>query len=266
MPVSVVELFDSRQFDFGVETASVVLRYGMYGSQDDEEIRIKAAEVVQVEAFGLTYQSHRITPFGGDCWYLEATYGNAEFVNFDDRKITYEVGSTSQHIVQSLSTITSGKAAGVAGLVPDFKGAINVVRNAVNGVDIDFGTFIFTETVLFEDDKITTAYLRKVKSLANKVNNAAFRGWQAGEVKFNGATIGRQNSDTYELTFRFEVSENETGLVVNGSDPFAKEGWDYLWFVYADDESADNLVKKVKYFYVERVYKRGDFSELGIGV
>lgn len=266
MAVTVVELFDSRQFDFGVETASVVLRYGLYGSQDDEEIRIAAGEVLETEAFGLSYQSHRITPFGGDCWYLEATYGNAEYVNFDDRKITYEVGSTSQHIVQSLATILGGKAAGVTGGVPDFKGAINVSRDGINGVDIDFATFIFTETVLFSEDNVTNAYLRKVKSLANKVNDAPFRGWEAGEVKFNGATIARQNADNFELTFRFEVSENKTGMVVNGSDPFDKEGWDYIWFVFADNTSAANNVKQVKYFYVERVYDRGDFSDLGIGV
>jgi hypothetical protein len=266
MAVTVVELFDSRQFDFGVETASVVLRYGLYGSQDDEEIRIAAGDVLETEAFGLAYQSHRITPFGGDCWYLEATYGNAEIISFEDRKVSYEVGSTTQHIMQSLSTIAWGKAAGVDGDVPDFKGAINVSRNEVNGVDIDFATFIFTETVLFSEDDITNAYLRKVKSLTNTVNNASFRGWEAGEVKFNGATIARQNADRFELTFRFEVSENKTGMVVNGSEPFDKEGWDYIWFVYADGSNADNLVKKVKYYYVERVYDRGDFSELGIGV
>ena len=48
----------------------------------------------------------------------------------------------------------------------------------------------------------------------------------------------------------------------------SKEGWQYLWVRFIDDEdtTAKALIKRPVSAYVEQVYSYGDFSGLGIGV
>jgi hypothetical protein len=48
-----------------------------------------------------------------------------------------------------------------------------------------------------------------------------------------------------------------TGIVKNGHE--------YLWVRYEDAVSTNELVKKPKFVYVNKVYRDGNFSGLGIG-
>jgi hypothetical protein len=44
-----------------------------------------------------------------------------------------------------------------------------------------------------------------------------------------------------------------------------KKGHEYLWVRYEDAVSSNELVKKPKFVYVNKVYRDGNFSGLGIG-
>lgn len=71
----------------------------------------------------------------------------------------------------------------------------------------------------------------------------------------------------WDITFKFAQRSNQTGLEIGDLTGIAKKGWEYLWVRYEDveDGTANAIVKRPKYVYVEQVYNSGDFSGLGVG-
>jgi len=65
----------------------------------------------------------------------------------------------------------------------------------------------------------------------------------------------------------FNDNAGRTWTVAINVDCIEKEGWQYLWVRFSDEEDnvAKTLIKKSIAAYVERVYEYGDFSSLGIG-
>ena len=84
----------------------------------------------------------------------------------------------------------------------------------------------------------------------------------------SGTKRSKKASAPWEITFRFAVSPNQSGLEVGDVKVSRKYGWDYLWVRYADKaaENGKNVVKKPVAAYVEQVYPAGDFGRLGLGM
>ena len=112
----------------------------------------------------------------------------------------------------------------------------------------------------------TGTYKLTLFGLTGKVNNAAFRGFAAGEVLFLGAQGSKTGTGDWSISYRFAASPNVANLTVGDITVTEKRGWDYLWVSYADskDDTAKRLVKKPVAAYVEQVYGYADFSLLGI--
>ena len=83
----------------------------------------------------------------------------------------------------------------------------------------------------------------------------------------SGSRRGKHRDDEWEISFKFAVSPNVSGLSVGPLSIKSKLGWDYLWVRYANEVSSDqkNLIKTPTAAYVERVYESRDFGGLGIG-
>jgi hypothetical protein len=134
-------------------------------------------------------------------------------------------------------------------------------------VDITVPVYNFTETHYLPDSQVTMGYRGDLFRLTGKVNNASFKGLDAGECLFLGASGSKRGSDDWEITFRFAASPNKTGLTIGDIINIDKKGWEYLWVRYADaeDPASNTLVKQPVAAYVEKVYEDGSFSSLGIG-
>lgn len=175
----------------------------------------------------------------------------------------FDTSGGTMHRNQSLGTSVYPPSA------PSFGGAIGVDNDgSIAGVDVTMPVFNFTETHTLAASRVTTAYKKKVAALTGTVNSSSFRGFDAGEVLFIGASgsrNGNKSSDPWEVTFRFAVSPNKTGLSVGGIKSIQKKGWDYLWVRYADSVSGTSLIKSPVAAYVEKVYESADFSNLGLG-
>jgi hypothetical protein len=125
--------------------------------------------------------------------------------------------------------------------------------------------------VSFPDSSVTNAYKGALYALATSpVNNASFKGFAAGEVKFMGVEGSqRGKGGDWELNFKFAASPNTTSLTIGTITSIVKKGWEYVWVGY--EESVDTLgsdkarAVKVRDVYVERVYDTSDFSTMGIG-
>jgi hypothetical protein len=161
-----------------------------------------------------------------------------------------------------------GKYAAAGFSAPDFFGAIGVTDDRVEGTDITVPVFNFTETHYIEKALVTGAYKLALFNLTGKVNGSGFKGFAKGEVLFLGASGSKRGLDDWEITFRFAASPNVAGISLGDIAGVSKEGWQYLWVRFIDDEdaTAKALIKRPVAAYVEQVYPYGDFSNLGIGV
>ena len=270
MSIVCTEKIDSRQVTDG---QSAELVYTIAGTADEAAAIAALKAAAPATLGGLKRQPVSVEPVHvdtanpGTCiWTGTANYApfeRQEPPQTGDSVYNFDTGGGTQHITQSLQTI----ARYPSGTAPDFKGAIGVTPDNVEGVDIAVPVFNFSETHYVPVAQVTSAYKAAIFQLTGKVNSAAFKGFAAGECLFLGASGSRRGAEDWEITFRFAGSPNRTGLAVGAITGIAKKGWEYLWVRYADteDTASHTLVKSPLGAYVERVYEEGNFSALGIG-
>jgi len=264
MPV-VAEKFGSRSSTESAENPSIELLYNIYGTNDDLLAKFHLAAASPLTYDGLFRQSYSISQVGDNLWEGVVPYGTEKPPETGDSSYSFDTGGGTQHITQSIETIQ--KKAPPGKTAPDFKGAIGVTTDSVEGVDVVTPVYNWTETHFIANDAVTQAYKAKLFNLTGRVNDGTFRGFAAGEVLFQGASGSKRGKDDHEITFRFAASPNVTSLTIGDITGIDKKGWEYLWVRYedSDDATAKRMVKKPLAAYVEKVYEDGDFSELGIG-
>ena len=270
MPVTLTEKLDSRKWNTG-DNPSVEMVYMLTGTSDDMTAKTLLENSTAETYNGLVRQSISLEPewvdtFAGDGrWAAVVRYGLQAPPEVGESSFSFDTGGGSQHVTQSRQTISRyglpGKTA------PDFKGAIGVTNDSVEGVDITVPVYSFSETHYLADAFVTPAYRGTLFALTGKVNSAAFKGLAAGECLFLGAAGSKRGADAWEITYRFAASLNRTGIAVGEITGISKKGWEYLWVRYGDaeDTAAKAIVKKPMAAYVEKVYEEGDLSQLGIG-
>lgn len=263
------ELTVSRTASIG-ENAGIETRWSVQGT-DDEIAALNALLGVAPATYNtFARRSATVEPQGGNVWLGRVAYGVPNFsqpLAVGDALFTFETGGGVQHITQSLQTLGAYARPGSA--APDFKGAINVSSNGVEGTDITVPVFQFSETHVMAAADVTPEYRGLLYMLTGRVNDATFRGLAAGECLFLGAQGTRRGGPTgpdWEIAFRFAGSPNASGLSIGEITGINKGGWEYLWVRYTDDIDAQSVVQVPASVYVERVYKSGDFSLLNIGV
>jgi hypothetical protein len=270
MPATVAELQNSRTYR---KDRSAELVYSVVGVADAADA-VAAVEDVRPATFnGLRAEPVQVRPVAidsGDAdscrWEATASYvafGRATFRETGESVYNFEIGGGSQKVYQSLSTIAKYPTA----TAPDFKGAINVGADSVEGVDIISPEFGFSETHYVSATSVDAAYKAALAAAAGKVNNATFRGFAAGEVLFLGATGTKRGNEDYEITYRFAVSFNQTSITVGGIAVAAKGGWEYLWVRYKNDVDTGKSahVRVPAAVYVEQVYAAANFGTLNLG-
>ena len=260
MPVTIDEKFDSREATES-ESPTTELLYVVQGTDDDLVVKSLVDATAPALYNGLVRDSFTIKPVGGGVWECSVQYVEVS----SDSQFTFDTGGGTQHISQAIQTINRYPAPGE--IAPDFQGAIGVNGDQIEGTDITIPVYNFTETHYIDDALVTGAYKATLFFLTGRVNNAPFKGFAKGEVLFLGASGAKRGFEDWEITFRFAASPNVTGLTLGNIVGIDKEGWQYLWVRFADEEDnvAKTLIKKPIAAYVERVYEYGDFSGLGIG-
>lgn len=181
-------------------------------------------------------------------------------------KWSFDTGGGTIHVTNSRATTAYPPAVAPFPGPADFKGGINVREGSVEGVDVVSPNLRIQLEATFKHEFVTLAYIRKLAYLTGTVNKDEFKGLEPGEVLFLGAS-GRQdpNEGTWQITFSFEVNENENDLFVGGIGPIIKRGFDYLWVRYRDTDQHGMVVRIPVAVYVEEVYKFKSFDALGIG-
>lgn len=263
MTVTVHEKWDSRETSIS-EDSTVDLRYVIRGTDDDATANSALLAASPVLYGGLVRQSAHTERIAEDAWEGSVRYGMLEPPETGDSSFSFDTGGGTQHVTQALATVGAYSASGPP---PNFGGAIGVTKDSVEGVDITVPVYNFSETHYIDAVFVTGDYKAALFSLTGTVNNAPFRGFNAGEVLFMGASGSKRGQDDWEIAYRFAASPNVSGLVVGSITGINKRGWEYLWVRYVDTEDTDakTLVKRPQAVYVEQVYPYGNFAGLGIG-
>lgn len=182
----------------------------------------------------------------------------------------FEIGGGTAHITQSLVTISTHSApppggTGPVAPPPDFKGAINVTKDNVEGADIPARSMSFSLTRTYLTGQINRQFKRTVYDLCCCVNTQTFDDFDAGEVLFLGASGSDKGKGTCTVNFKFQAIPNGT-FNVGDIVGISKKGHELLWIRYADQEDATAkcLVKRPFAAYVEKVLQDGDLNDLPI--
>ena len=215
----------------------------------------------------LRAESYSVSYLGDDAWQVVIDYvkdGAEDGTESVKRARSFDTSGGTQHLTQAFAERKYGSGA------PDQQSAIGVDENGVNGVDVVVPQLQWQETYDVPNIYVTDAYIKNVASVTGSVNIASFRGFAAGEVLFVGCTGSQEWDDQkgkgpWSLAFRFVGSPNVTNQTIGSVTGVEKKGHEYLWVRYESASESSTLIKKPKHVYVNKVYRDGDFSLLGIG-
>ena len=258
------------------EVTEIEIPYLVFEAADEDAALAAARSVAASRTVsGMVLDEVEVTErVNKDTWKVKAIYKDEDSDDPDDpdeeeetSSFAFDTGGGTMHRNQSLKTVSK-----VPNDAPDFNGAIEVDNEGnVNGVDVTMPVLNFTETHTMNGSRVTTSYKKSVAALTGTVNRSGFRGFSAGEVLFLGASGTKRSKKPnapWEITFRFAVSPNQSGLQIGKLKVSNKKGWDYLWVRYADKvaDNKKNVIKEPVAAYVEQVYPEGDFGNLGLGM
>jgi hypothetical protein len=258
-------------------TSTYTKSYKVFGTADDTVLHAEINE--EISAYGQYWQypglpnmklyaeSYSVSFLGDNAWQVQISYskdGAEQGTEPLKRARSFDTTGGTQHITQAYAETKFGTNA------PDQQKAIGVDSNGVNGVDIVVPQLQWQESYDVPNAFVTDAYIRGVSGVTGTTNNAAFRGFEAGEVLFVGCSGSQEWDDDkgrgpWSLSFRFVASKNVTGETIGDISGVSKKGHEYVWVRYEESESSNVLIKKPKAVYVNKVYRESSFSALGIG-
>lgn len=242
------------------ETQDLTVGVTVEGTSDFDEAKLAVASFVPPRLGPLYLQNIRVSPISPISWDGDATYGPRK--PRDQATFSIEIGTTNTHATQSLATVASYARPGDP-TPPNFRGAVGVTKDGVEGVDLNIATMTWSEHHLLSTDQVTSAYVLTVFHLTARMNASQFRIFAPGEALLLGATLQQSaEREGFTADFRWVGSPNATNIPVGGITVAEKLGHDYLWVLYRDGVSNGATVKIPKNVFIERVYSFGDFDEL----
>ncbi len=266
MPGTISESIKSRSVVEDGDNSSVELVYDVLGTDDESEamfLLLTTAPAYQIAGGKLLSKVRRnVEPVDYNVWRAIADYSKRS-IEASESSYQFETGGGTVHLSHSLQTLQIVSAPGFAS--PDFQNAIGVSRDGIAGCDITSPVYNFSETHVLPASAVSAAYKVALFRATGKVCNAPFKGLEAGEVLFLGASGSSRGDDEWEIGYRFAASENVQGLTIGELTGINKKGWDYLWLYFADDVSENLLIKRPLHAIVEQVYLPHDFANIGIG-
>lgn len=259
MATTTTELFGSRMGD----NESRELLYVVEGTENELTAQAAVDTAAPATYNSLVKRTIRLEKqVRKNRWKFSVTYALRSRPETGESTYHFSTTGATTHITQSLATRDSAAAVGNP---PDTKQAIGITKDNVEGVDIVIPCYKWSERHYIAAASIDQAYRLTVAGLTGRYNDAAFRGFDEGEVKFLGADGSiRSDEDDWQIEFFFEAIPNRAAFNVGDCGPLDKFGHDYLWCMYEDAEDEDVLLKQPVAAYVEQVAEAGTLTDLGI--
>lgn len=159
--------------------------------------------------------------------------------------------------------------------VPNFRGAIGVNGNEVEGTEIEVGAVEFSITKRWKLAVVPASYFVTLSEFTSRspVNDDDYSIYWMGQtltfpegsLRFRGASI-KQNSDAeVEITYQFAYSRGilaADGYHVGNSALITKEGHEYAWIMFRRAEDQSQTIARPQALIVEKVYPKLPFGTL----
>lgn len=263
--------------------STYVKSYKIFGSTDDVAVHAEINDTISgtfwqypgAPGMQLMVESYSLSYLGDEAWQLSVQYtkDGAEDEDKPDplhRSRSFDTSGGTKHITQAREEVSYGTSP------PAMNKAIGVDGQSVAGVDIVVPQLQWSENYDVPDKFITSEYIKKVAERTGTVNDAGFRSFAAGEVLFIGCSGSHEwdeekGSGPWNLAFKFIANPNagsgqtypaETIGAITGVE---KKGHEYMWIYYDSDVTGGTLLKQPKFVYVNEVYRKTSFADLGIG-
>ena len=182
----------------------------------------------------------------------------------EEPQMSFDCSGGTAHIVRSLKQTKHADTPDPDGMI-GWNGK-NGTEAEYAGVDVVTSTMRESYTVQMRPSQLTTAYKRMLANLTGTVNSKSFKGWEAGEVLFLGASFSgaETGSERITVTYNFAIQQNETGVKVTDKITKDKKGWEYIWTIPKQvyDEATKKTKVDVKNVFIEQVYRYEDFGKL----
>lgn len=194
--------------------------------------------------------------------------GGGGQVQFQAGSIAWDTTGNTEHITQGLEAEVR-----VPANAADFKAAINVNGDGVDGIDVVRPAMRYSETwILPVATAVGDTYVRAVFGLTGTVNLNSFRAFGPGNVLFLGARAQWQGDVPYvAVTYEFEARREQTQAnngqftvpgIAGGVD---KLGWEHVWIAYEPEANNNRIVRKPIAMYKNKVYPQKDWAPLQLG-
>lgn len=285
--ITIEELAKTRTMDDDKNGRKYSRVYIVYGTKDPYQARDLGPQVgtrhetytdLYVESRSYRVISHADYTSGGTpAVEITVEYASPEAPQPEggdtDAGLSYDFGAETENIGSSLA------AQPLHGFDVHNVGEWNInvqPDGTVEGVDILSPILTISERHSLTEGQFSPSYRRMLGQSIGKVNSATFREWEAGEVLFVGANVGKTNR-RWIVNYSFQVRRNRTGddaipveLVRPGTGSryvvnIDKLGWQYIWTQNGTVKDGENLARGSFTVRVATVYPTMDFAVFGIG-
>lgn len=247
----------------------------------DDEIAAAQAALLTLPPYYRSLALERVSVSsreGMTTWKVDVEYSSQQSKpisavqsNLEDPEVSYTLSGETKHITQSLST--RGKTAdgidinGTGAITVVDNGVIGVEKDSVKGADILVPVVTFSETHYFLKKNVTRALRTNWESMFARTNNTLFRGYEVGEVLFEGCqtTVKGGAEGVVPVTFQFKRRANVKDEDIGGIVLDVK-GWELVDMRYKDElnTTSKRTEKTPSKVLLHTVYKSGNFADLGI--
>jgi len=177
----------------------------------------------------------------------------------------------------ALAAATAAAADIVAGAngVPDFKRAINVTENSVEGVDVPDRKMEFSINKKLARSAIPGSYVMELYDLQNTLNDDVYTivyngqtlTFMPGTLMFTGFPFKMTSERVLDITYKFSAVRSillSDDFHIGNSGPIVKTGWEYTWVYYRDrqDTTSNRVIRQPISVNVERCFDSTDFSRI----
>lgn len=269
MSATATKMWDAVDYDKNVlnpSQSTATVYYRVLGTDDDVTALMTAEAAADATFEGLPRRGATVDErIAEKAWKIAVKYGYASgggssgSSSSSDPQYSFDVSAGTRRIVRSYGQVVKYPSS-----APDSLGI-----NDGEGVDVTCPVCTIAETHFLSASTVTAAWRKAAAQMVGCINGRSFRTYAAHELLFTGCSgtqTGGSSSD-WQVTFRFAVQRNQTGLHI-GNFTYSKDGWDIAWFRYKEAEQTISnkkiIVRTPVAMYVERVYPEADFEDLGI--
>jgi len=261
MTVVVEQTWDSPRVTEGANPSA---EFSFFIRGTDDELEAIGALLDNTPAVynGMPRQSRSVERIAHNGWWRgTVTYSPRGRPSVDSPLWSFDTSGGTEKATLSFATAAyapEGKTP------PNYGGAIGITDNGIEGVDVTRPRMELSLRMSLPAAYMTPAYINVLYSLTGTVNNAAWKGFSAGEVLFLGVSASQKTQEEWDLDYKFAISPNLFNFYVGPIFVPLKRGWEYLEVLFEDkvDENAKKAVKSPLCVFVHQVYLYTDFSLL----